>query len=179
MNYSEPLPTQLYDFLLFFGFGFLEGLLFKAVEFIRKIFSNGKYALLVQDLFFSVLSTILMFVFLLVYADGEVRFNLIASSALGAAVFFFTFGKPIGKALDIFSLLIRKIASALAAPFLFASKKLKSFFEKLFGRTKEKFNSIKANKKPKIDKTKNKVKKFQKKPEKKRKKHLKNSAKSL
>ena len=179
MNYSEPLPTQLYDFLLFFGFGFLEGLLFKIVEFIRKIFGEGKRAYLIQDLFFSVFSTILMFVFLLVYADGEVRFNLIASSVLGAAVFFFTVGKPVGKALDLFSLLIRKTASALAAPFLFVSKKLKALFEKLFGRTKEKFNSIKAKKKPKIDKTKKKEKKIRKKPWKKRKKDLKNSVKSL
>lgn len=163
MNYSEPLPMQLYNFLLFFGFGFLEGLLFKVIEFIRKIFSSGKYALLVQDLFFSVLSTILMFVFLLVYADGEVRFNLIASSILGAAVFFFTVGKPVGRAFDFFSLFIRKTASALAAPFLFISKKLKALFEKLFGRIKEKFNSIKAKKKSKTQRQKNKEKKFRKK----------------
>ncbi len=171
MNYSEPLPQQLFDFLFFFGFGFLDGLLFRLVEFFRKLFGNGKYALLVQDLFFSVLSTVLMFVFLLVYADGTVRINLIAAAVLGACVFFLTAGKPIKKALDVFAVIIRKTVTILTAPFTALSKKVRLVFEK----TKEKIKTLKSKKKAEKKKSEKKPKKMKKKS----KKDLKNSVKSL
>ena len=165
MNYSEPLPVQFYDFLFFFGFGFLDGLLFKAVEFFRKLFGNGKRAFLFQDLVFSVLSTVLMFVFLLIYADGIVRVNLIAASILGTVAFFLTVGKPVGKVLDVLSLVIRKAVSILTAPVFFFSKKFLSLFKKAFGFAKEKRKAFEEKKK----KSGKEREKIRKKPEKKQK----------
>ncbi|MDO4379340.1 MAG: spore cortex biosynthesis protein YabQ [Clostridia bacterium] len=169
MNYSEPLPVQFYDFLFFFGFGFLDGLLFKAVEFFRKLFGNGKRAFLFQDLVFSVLSTVLMFIFLLIYADGVVRVNLIAASILGTSAFFLTVGKPVGKVLDVLSLAIRKVVSVLTAPAFFFSKKFLSLFKKASGFTKEKRKAFEEKKKEGGKEKKKKEKKIRKKPEKKRK----------
>lgn len=171
MNYSEPLPQQLFDFLFFFGFGFLDGLLFRLIEFFRKLFGNGKYALLVQDLLFSVLSTVLMFVFLLVYADGAVRINLVAAAVLGACVFFLTAGKPVKKILDIFASVIRKGTAVLVLPFTAISKKLCI----VFSRATEKTMAFKNKKKPEKKKSEKKRKNLKKKS----KKDLKNSVKSV
>lgn len=163
MNYSEPLPQQLFDFLFFFGFGFLDGLLFLIVEFFRKLFGNGKRAVIFQDIFFSVLSTVLMFVFLLVYADGVVRINLIAASVLGAAVFFLTAGKPVKRVLDAAQSVLKKTASFLTAPFFFVSKKLKKLFERIFALLKEKTKASKKKPKTEKERRKGKARLFRKK----------------
>jgi len=170
MNYSEPLPMQLYDFLFFFGFGFLDGLLFKIIEFFRKLFGNGKRAVLIQDLFFSVLSTVLMFSFLLVYANGVVRVNLIMASILGAMVFFLTVGKPVGKLLDTFAAFFRKAVSVLFAPLRLIFKKAGSFSKTAFARAKQKIKAPKEKRKDQNREEKKKGKKIRKKPFKKRKK---------
>ena len=117
MNYLEPLPQQLSNFLLFFAFGFLDGFLFRLVEFARSLFSKGKIALLVQDLFFSVATTVFMFVFFLVYADGNVRVNLIFASVLGAAVFFLTADRVVKKVFGTLSSVFSSIFFAYSQVF--------------------------------------------------------------
>lgn len=137
MIYSEPLLWQLYNFLFFFGFGFLCGLLFRFIEFIRKIFSAGKAAVIAQDIIFSVVTTVLMFIFLLTYADGKVRLNLIFAAALGGAVFFITLGKVTERAFGFLSEILGKIAAALAAPFVVLSRFAKKFALKIFFAVKK------------------------------------------
>ena len=176
MNYLEPLPQQLTNFLLFFAFGFLAGFFFRVIEFLRSLFSKGKYALFVQDFLFSVAVTVLMFVFLLVYADGNVRLNLIFASALGAAVFFLTADRAVKKVFGALSAVFSKVVSLVSAPFIYLSKKLSKAVKKLFERIK----AQRKQKKPPTEKKKEKKrqKKVQK-PENMRKKHLKKHKKSL
>lgn len=176
MNYLEPLPQQLTNFLLFFAFGFLDGLFFRFVEFLRSLFSKGKFALLVQDLFFSVATTVFMFVCFLVYSDGNVRVNLILASVLGAVVFFLTADRVVKKVFAAFSFVFSKVLSSIAAPFSAASKAALNCLGKLSERIKEKARIKKAS--PEKKKEKKLSKKVQK-PENKRKKYLKKHKKSL
>lgn len=176
MNYLEPLPQQLTDFLLFFAFGFLDGFLLRLVEFARSLFSKGKIALLVQDLFFSVVTTVCMFVFFLVYTDGNVRVNLIFASVLGAAVFFLTADRAVKKVFGAISSVFSKVVSLISAPFAAISKKVKKGAGRLFERIKAQTKRRKAPAERK--KTKKLSKKVQK-PENRRKKYLKKHKKSL
>lgn len=185
MTYSEPQLWQVYNFLFFFGFGFLCGLLFRFIEFIRRLFSSKKAAVVAQDVIFSVLATVLMFVFLLTYADGKVRLNLILAAALGAAVFFLTLGKAVKKALDFFGAIIKKTVSILARPFILLALILKKAGSIITLRTKEKTAELKKKRSggKKENSAKQKKHRFKRKSEpktqSKRKKHLKNQKKSV
>ena len=138
MTYSEPQLWQVYNFLFFFGFGFLCGLLFRLIEFIRELFSRKKAAVIAQDLIFSVLATVLMFIFLLTYADGKVRLNLIFAAASGAAVFFMTLGKAVKNLLGFLGIIIKKTVSFLVKPFILLALILKKAGSFITRRTKEK-----------------------------------------
>ena len=138
MTYSEPQLWQVYNFLFFFGFGFLCGLLFRLIEFIRELFSRKKAAVIAQDIIFSVLATVLMFIFLLTYADGKVRLNLIFAAASGAAVFFMTLGKAVKNLLGFLGIIIKKTVSFLAKPFILLALILKKAGSFITRRTKEK-----------------------------------------
>ena len=106
-----------------------------------------------------------MFIFLLIYADGIVRVNLIAASILGTAAFFLTVGKPVGRVFDVLSLVIRKAVFILTAPVFFFSKKFLSLFKKASGFAKEKRKAFEEKKK----KSGKEREKIRKKPEKKQK----------
>lgn len=192
MSYSEPLLWQLYNFLFFIGFGFLSGFLFRFIEFVRELFSSRKAAVIVQDIVFSVLATILMFVFLLTYADGKIRLNLILAAALGAAVFFLTVGKAVKKAFGFFAAVLRKTLSVLVKPLVVPirlAEKAFAFLKIAAGRGFTGLKTrIKARKEPAPKqekkgsspaqtKPKKKTEKRAKKPREKRKKHLKNPKK--
>lgn len=176
MNYLEPLPQQLTNFLLFFAFGFLDGLFFRVIEFARSLFSKGKIALLVQDLLFSAATTVCMFVFFLVYADGNVRVNLIFASVLGAAVFFLTADRVVKKVFGTISSVFSKVVSLISAPFAALSKRVKKGVGRLFERIKAQTKQRKA---PAEKKKEKKLSKKIQKPENKRKKYLKKHKKSL
>lgn len=176
MSYSVPLPQQLQNFLLFFGFGFLSGFLFRSVEFFRGLFGEKKAAVIAQDLIFSFLVTVLFFVFLLTYADGIPRLNLIFSSSLGAAVFFLTVGKAVKRVFDFLSAVLKKTVSLISSPFFAASRALKKVFQSAGERAKTEFQKRNsALKKAKSEKEKKKIEKTKVKS----KKHLKNREKSI
>lgn len=146
MIYSQPLLWQLYNFLFFFGFGFLCGFLFRLVEFFRELFSSKKAAVIAQDIVFSVLSTVLMFVFLLTYADGKVRLNLIFAAALGAAVFFLTIGSAVQRVFCFLSTVLRKTVLTVSKPFLFLAAVIKRLLSKLVKRFSDKAAVLKTKK---------------------------------
>lgn len=149
MTYSEPQLWQVYNFLFFFGFGFLCGLIFRLIEFIRGLFSSKKAAVIAQDVIFSVLATVLMFVFLLTYANGKVRLNLIFAAALGAAVFSLTLGKAVKNVLGFLGAIIKKTVSFLAKPFVLLALILKKAGSSIGLRLKKKTAAIRAKRRGK------------------------------
>lgn len=193
MIYSEPLLWQLYNFLIFFGFGFLCGFLFCFVEFVRKLFSEKKAAIIAQDVIFSVFATILMFVFLLTYADGKVRLNLIIAAALGGVVFFLTLGKTVKNVFGFLAAVLKKIFSVIAKPFIVFARLIKRAISRARVKATKGAAQLKAVRKKKTaseppereevvvhkENGENRQKKRDKKHKEKRKKHLKNSKKSV
>ena len=95
MSYSEPLVNQFYRFVLSLGFGVLMAILYELLSCVFLIVSNGKKSILVRDVLFSVIFTVVSFFFMLVYNEGEIRFNLISGQIMGLLVFHITFGKMI------------------------------------------------------------------------------------
>ncbi len=95
MNYSEPLVNQIYRFVLSLGFGVIMSIFYELISCVFLIFSNGKKSIFIRDLLFSVVFTVTSFFFMLVYNEGEIRFNLIFGQLLGLAAFHVTFGKMI------------------------------------------------------------------------------------
>lgn len=107
-----PSPAhQTNVFLLCIGFGFLLGIFYHIVRFLRKSFLNFKKAVLIQDIFFCIISTLLMFCFLLCCNDGEVRFFLLVGFFLGFLVYYSTFGVFVAKNLDKISSSINRISA--------------------------------------------------------------------
>lgn len=141
MSYMEPLPQQLLNFCLFFGFGFLDGFLLKLIEFIRRIIiEENRKAIIVQDIIYSVISTVAFFVFLLTYADGVFRFNLLFSASVGMASFLLTLGKRTEVILNKISNILRKTVSIVFLP----EKKVCIFLRKHYKNALSELN-IKRN----------------------------------
>lgn len=95
MSYSEPLVNQFYRFVLSVGFGVLMALFYEILSCVFLLLSGGKKAIFMRDILFSVVFTVMSFFFMLVYNEGEIRFNLIFGQLMGLAAFHITFGKMI------------------------------------------------------------------------------------
>lgn len=130
-----PTPAhQTHVFLLCIGFGFLLGLFYHTVRFVRKTFFSFKRAVLIQDIIYCVISTFAVFCFLLCCNDGEVRFFTLLGLGLGLLIYYFTLGIFAAKVLDCISRVIRKILKPirriLNKVFVFIKTKTVKFIKK-------------------------------------------------
>ena len=97
MSYSEPLVNQFYRFVMSLGLGVITALIYEIISCAFLILSNSKKSIFIRDILFSVIFTVISFFFMLVYNEGEIRFNLIFGQLLGLLAFHITFGKNIQK----------------------------------------------------------------------------------
>lgn len=105
-----PTPThQTYVFLMCIGFGFLLGILYHVVRFIRKTFLPFKRAVLILDIIYCIVSTFLAFCFLLCCNDGELRFFIFCGFGLGLSIYYLTFGTFVSKFSDRCTFRLRTI----------------------------------------------------------------------
>lgn len=105
-----PTPAhQTYIFFLCTGFGFLLGLFYHFIRFLRMIITTSKKGIYIQDAVFCLFSTFALICFLLCCNDGEIRFFELTGFALGMVIYLFTFGTFVKKYLTLFSVKIRKI----------------------------------------------------------------------
>lgn len=130
--YIPSSARQTYVFLLCVGFGFLLGILYHLIRFVRKSFFRSGKAIVVQDISFCVVSTFAVFCFLLCCNDGEIRFFTFGGFGLGLFIYYVTFGVFVARFLD-------KISSPVAA--FFASLKLT--FKKIQKKLKKSPNKAK------------------------------------
>lgn len=130
--YIPSSARQTYVFLLCVGFGFLLGILYHLIRFVRKSFFLSGKAIVVQDISFCVVSTFAVFCFLLCCNDGEIRFFTFGGFGLGLFIYYVTFGVFVARFLD-------KISSPVAA--FFASLKLT--FKKIQKKLKKSSNKAK------------------------------------
>lgn len=105
-----PTPAhQTYVFLMCIGFGFLLGIFYHLVRFIRKTFFPFKRAVLIQDILYCVISTFAVFCFLLCCNDGEIRLFVFGGFGVGLLVYYLTFGLFVSRFLDRISFSFKKI----------------------------------------------------------------------
>ncbi len=133
-----PSPElQTYAFLMCIGFGFILGFFYDLVRFLRKAFFNFKIALVVQDISYCVVSTFLVYCFLLCVNDGEVRAYTIFGLMLGFVIYYFTFGSMVVGFFDKIALIIRKILN----PFKKFARNIAKKFKKYLKKNKNKSNT--------------------------------------
>ena len=123
--YIPSSARQTYVFLLCIGFGFLLGIFYHLVRFVRKSFFRCKKAIFVQDVLYCVVSTFGIFCFLLCCNDGEIRLFTLGGFALGLFVYYVTFGVFVARFLDKISSPISAFFRALSLNGKRIAKKLK------------------------------------------------------
>ncbi len=131
MTYSEPLFNQISRFVTSIGFGFFLCILYVAVVFLRMCISEKRWAIILQDLIFSFLATIISFFFMVLYNNGEVRLNLVTGQLIGGLVLYFTVGKYILLLLEKCAFVVRKILAMLLLPLKLYLKAFPSFFKSI------------------------------------------------
>ena len=105
-----PTPAhQTYVFLMCIGFGFILGIFYHLIRFVRKSFFPFKRAVLLQDILYCIISTFAVFCFLLCCNDGEIRFFVFGGFGFGFLIYYFTFGVFVSRFLDRISAVMRKI----------------------------------------------------------------------
>ncbi len=105
--YIPSSARQTYVFLLCIGFGFLLGVVYHLIRFVRKSFFRSQKAIFVQDILFCVVGTFATFCFLLCCNDGEIRLFTFGGLGLGFFIYYISFGIFIARFLD-------KISSTVA-----------------------------------------------------------------
>lgn len=174
MIYSEPLINQISRFISSIGFGFVICFLYLAVVFFRMTVSEKKWAIIAQDIVYGLITTVISFFFMVIYNNGETRWNLVFGEFLGAGVLYFTVGRYLLKFMGKGAVAIRKILSLLTLPLRLYFKAFPRFFLYVFGRIKEKFKKKKRepdSKDVSEDKENNKTNKKQRKNRNKKRKY--------
>lgn len=178
MKYGITAATQISRFLSAFGLGMLLSLLYYAVVFIRSAISDKKGFIIFQDVFISVVTSFLFFVFFESYTYGEFRIDLVISAFMGFLVSSFCFKalfyELYKKGIKAFRLFLKAFFSPLVVLFLFV-KKLKNtlvlLIKKLFSKIgKENNIENKAKEKTFRKMKRNKKEAKEKKPQKKKRK---------
>ncbi len=145
MTYSEPLFNQISRFATSVGFGFVICILYYTVLFIRKIFSEKRCAVLIQDIFFGITATIMSFFYMIIYNNGEVRLNLLIGEITGAAVLYCISGKYIVPLIEKTALIIRKLVITVTLPARLYIKALSKLYKLPAKYIKENKNKKKNN----------------------------------
>ncbi len=136
--YIPSSAQQTYVFLMCIGFGFVVGIFYHLLRFIRKAFFTFKAAVLIQDILFCVISAFSVFCFLLCCNDGQIRLFVLCGLALGLFVYYVSFGFFVSKFLDDIALTLHKLMSPLRCVFLYLFTKVKNNthkIEKTFKKT--------------------------------------------
>lgn len=156
MTYSEPLFNQVSRFVTSIGFGFVICVLYIVLVITRSIISDKKWAVITQDMIFGILTTVLSFFFMVLYNNGEVRWNLVFGEILGGGVLYYTIGRHIIKFMQGPIKLMRHFIALTLTPLKLYLTAFPKFFKSLFIKLKSVFKNKRTKKKEKNNKEKNK-----------------------
>lgn len=133
MTYSLTSSQQLTAFFLAMGLGFIFGAVYYAAALLRKMISQSDKAFFVFDIVFGIVCSLLYFVFITVFSNGEIRLDQLFSVFVGFFAFVKVFGKAAEKSSDKISHFFRKSVGLVLLPLkliLKILKKTKNFFKK-------------------------------------------------
>ncbi len=136
MSYTEPLLNQVSRFLMSMGFGFILCVLYLAFSFLRMIMGEKKWMYIISDMLFGITATVLSFFFMIIYNNGQVRFNLVLGQMIGGIVLYFTIGRYLTKPIEAVSLTVRKAVRVFLMPAVLYLRSFPSFFIRLYNKLK-------------------------------------------
>ena len=135
MRYTEPLSNQVLMFISSIGPGVLIGLIYDVIFSFFRALSDKKAFMIISDISFSVIATMISFFYMVIYNSGTVRLNIILAQLIGAVTFHYTLGRYLGVPIIFFSNLLRKTAGIIFKPLTvtwnFLSKNLSPVSDKL------------------------------------------------
>ena len=133
MSYTAPVQGQLFTLAVFLGVGFLLGLLFELLRFLRRLFAGeGVAAVRVQDVLFCTLSFFVLFFSLLAFSNGKLRVHLLLTAAAGFMAFRLSVGGLLRRLLDRCCKTARNWGAAVLRPF----RSLAAHVQKAFAAAK-------------------------------------------
>jgi len=108
------MPGQAWLFLATVGVGASIGLFYDAFRVLRRTVPHRRWVVQLEDLFFWLAVTVLVFYYMLHRNSGEIRIFSVLGMAIGAALYFATLSRPLLKiAVVIVEFLQRVIAAIL------------------------------------------------------------------
>lgn len=135
MTYGFSLARQTQSFLVSFGFGFILGILYDIFFIVRLLISKSKTALIISDMLYVAVASVLSFSMFLVVTDGEVRMYVIFGELLGFLVYYFSAGVFVNRVSEKIITFLRRFFTSLfkiiSAPF----KWIFRFTHKIFAKT--------------------------------------------
>ena len=148
MTYREPLSDQVLIFVSAIGPGVLIGFLYDVIFSFFRAFGNKKPIIIIADLSFSVLATVLSFFYMVVYNNGTVRLNIIIAQFMGAVTFHYTLGKYLAKPVNFLADILVKTVGFLAYPFILIYRKSAGYTKKISHKIKSKVTVREKTEKP-------------------------------
>jgi spore cortex biosynthesis protein YabQ len=107
------MPGQAWLFLTTVGVGAVAGLFYDFFRVLRKTAPHGRLAVQLEDLFYWLAVTVLVFYFMLHRNYGEIRLFSLLGMAVGATLYFVTVSYLIVKICVAFIEFIKKVIAAV------------------------------------------------------------------
>ena len=115
---------QLFLFLVFFLTGTFFALVYDTLKVSIRFAPRWSFFVILKDVLFWIVVTVLMFAICIKFNDGEFRFFMFAGVLLGALLYFKTISRPLVSVLGFIVDCIKKIVSFIFAVLLFPVKVL-------------------------------------------------------
>ncbi len=147
--YSFQQSEQLKLFLLSLGAGFFLGIIYDILRTVRLSFTRSKAAIFIFDILYFLIFGLFTFLFILAVNKGEIRFYLLFGEALGAVIYYFSFGiaaiKISDKIVKGVRTFFRVLFKVISAPFRFIFRIIKKIFSKVSAVFRKKQKKCKKN----------------------------------
>lgn len=147
--YIEGVSSQVRNFLLSLGFGFLVGIFYDVFRILRMVVSSGKIAVFIGDVLYVTLSAAATFLFLLTVNDGQVRGYILMGELIGFLIWYISFGtfavRVTGKIAAALKKALRGVFRIILYPFNKLFGVLRRFLAKFSEKGQKKAKKI-ANK---------------------------------
>ena len=114
--------NQIYLFIVFTIVGIIIGILFDIFRILRKSFKTNDIVTYIQDIFFWILTGIIILFSMYKFSNGELRFFMIIGIIMGTLMYMITFSKYVIK-ISVF--IINKIKKSIVYPIKVIEKILK------------------------------------------------------
>ena len=145
------IAAQTRLFMMSLGFGFLLGVVYDLCRIARLTVTRGKAAVFFMDVFYFLSAGIAVFLFMLAFNGGEIRFYLLLGIVLGFLIYYFTFGafvlKWSNRIIRGLRRMIRAVFRFLTAPFRWLWGRIRKFSGKVRAKLPAKLKNFKMKSK--------------------------------